>query len=121
MALLALIPGEARFLEVSGIASLSTEPSLLASMSVEGKVPKLALLLESHAARLHTSQAIVDAGLWDTARHVPASQLPKMADVFVDHVRRSPQKGAAAATLRALVSRTMLSWALDHDYKKNLY
>ncbi|WP_426733635.1 pyridoxamine 5'-phosphate oxidase family protein [Myxococcus faecalis] len=121
VALLALIPGETRFLEVSGVASLSTEPALLASMAVEGKVPKMALLLESHAARLHASQAIVDAGLWDTARHVPASQLPKMADVFVDHVRRSPQKGAAAATVRALVSRRMLSWALDHDYKKNLY
>ncbi|AGC43430.1 hypothetical protein MYSTI_02101 [Myxococcus stipitatus DSM 14675] len=121
VALLGLIPGEVGLVEVSGVGSLSTEGALLESMAVEGKVPKMALLLESHAARLQSGQAIVDAGLWEASRHVPASQLPKMADVFIDHVRRSPQKGVAVATLRALASKRMMSWALEHDYKKNLY
>lgn len=47
--------------------------------------------------------------------------IAKMADVFIDHARRSPQRGAAAATLRALASKRMMSWALGHDYKKNLF
>lgn len=90
-------------------------------MTVEGKVPKLALTLEAHSARIQASQSILDAGLWDASWHVPASRLPKMADVFIDHARRSPQRGAAAATLRALASKRMMSWALGHDYKKNLF
>ncbi|AKQ64715.1 Phosphohydrolase (MutT/nudix family protein) [Myxococcus hansupus] len=120
-ALLALIPGEARVLEVSGTASLSSEPALLTSMTVEGKVPKLALLLEARSARILASPAILDAGLWDMSRHVPKERLPKMSDVFIDHVRRSPQRGAAAAALRVLASKRMMSWAIDVDYKKNLY
>lgn len=121
VALLALIPGEARALECSGVASLTTEPALLESMVVANKVPKIALSLDFREARLSTGRAITDAGLWDTSRHVPASQLPKMSDVFVAHVKRSSRKGAAAATVRALVSNRMMSWGLSHDYKKNLY
>ena len=121
VALLALIPGEARVLEVSGTASLSSEPALLSSMTVEGKVPKMALVQEARSARIFASPAILDAGLWDVSRHVPRDRLPKMSDVFIDHVRRSPQRGAAAAALRALASKRMMSWAIDLDYKKNLY
>ncbi|MBN8470234.1 pyridoxamine 5'-phosphate oxidase family protein [Corallococcus exiguus] len=122
-ALLALVPGEARELEVSGVASLSTEPALLESMTVQEKVPKIAMLLEPQAARLRESPAIVAAGLWDGARHVPAARLPRMADVFIDHVKRSPQRGAAATALRTVASATkgLMGWALDHDYKKGLY
>ena len=120
-ALLALIPGEPRELEVSGVASLTTESSLLASMAVADKVPKLALLLDPHEVRLRASPAIVDAGLWDGTRHVPGEQLPKMADVFIDHVKRNPQRGVAAAAVRALASKRVMDWALTQDYKKNLY
>ncbi|MCP3168533.1 pyridoxamine 5'-phosphate oxidase family protein [Myxococcus qinghaiensis] len=121
VALLALIPGEARALEFSGVASLTTEPALLESMAVANKVPKIALSLDFSEARLSSGRAITDAGLWDTSRHVPASQLPKMSDVFVVHVKRSAQTGAAAATVRALVSKRLMSWGLSQDYKKNLY
>ncbi|MCY1083246.1 pyridoxamine 5'-phosphate oxidase family protein [Archangium lansingense] len=120
-ALLALIPGESRELEVSGAASLTTEPSLLASMAVADKVPKLALLLEPHEVRLRASPAIVNAGLWDGARHVPSERLPRMADVFIDHVKRNSQRGVAATALRALASKRMMNWALTQDYKNNLY
>ncbi|MFB1482363.1 pyridoxamine 5'-phosphate oxidase family protein [Corallococcus sp. RDP092CA] len=123
VALLALIPGEARELEVSGVASLSTAPALLASMTVQEKAPKIAMLLEPRAARLRESAAIVAAGLWDGARHVPKEQLPRMADVFIDHVKRSPHRGAAATALRTVASATkgLMGWALDQDYKKGLY
>jgi len=121
VALLALIPGEAEVLELSGVASLSVEAALLESMAVGGKVPKMALLLDVHASRIHASQAITGSGLWDVSRHVPADRLPKMADVFIDHLRHSPHRGAAATTLRALASKRMMSWALELDYKKNLY
>ncbi|MCY1035566.1 pyridoxamine 5'-phosphate oxidase family protein [Corallococcus sp. BB11-1] len=121
VAVLALVPGEGRELELSGVASLTTDPALLASMEVAAKVPKVALSLEPHQARLRASPAVLHAGLWDASRHVPPDQLPRMADVFIDHVRQNPQRGAAAATLRALASKRMMSWALTQDYKRNLY
>ncbi|MCY1042633.1 pyridoxamine 5'-phosphate oxidase family protein [Corallococcus sp. bb12-1] len=121
VALLALIPGEDGVLELSGEASLSARPELLASMAVADKVPKIALLLEAHEARLGTSQAILASGLWSASQHVPAAQLPRMGEVFVDHVKRSKERGALAAAVRVLSSKRLMSWALNQGYKKTLY
>jgi len=121
VALLSLVPGEERVLEVSGVASLTTDPTLLASMAVAGKTPKIALLLEAEDARLTASRAIEDARLWDPARSVPEEQRPDMAGVFVDHVKQNSRRGAAAAAIRALASKRVMSWALAHDYEKNRY
>ncbi|MDI1451121.1 pyridoxamine 5'-phosphate oxidase family protein [Polyangium sp. 6x1] len=125
VALLALRPGDDRVVELSGRASLTIEPTLLASMAVENKTPKLSMLLEVESARIVKSAAVRDAELWSASRHVPRSELPKMTDVFVDHVKQNKQKGLAASTLRALASKTVMGsvmgWALEQDYEKNRY
>ncbi len=118
VAMLALRPGDARVIELSGLASLTTEPALLSSMAVESKTPKLAMLLEVQSARI---AVLPDAQLWNPARHVPKSELPKMADVFIDHVKQNKQKGLAASAVRTLASKTVMRWGLEHDYEKNRY
>ncbi|MFY0533259.1 pyridoxamine 5'-phosphate oxidase family protein [Nannocystis pusilla] len=119
--LLALVPGDARVLEATGSATLTTEPSLLASMEVAGKTPKIGLLLEVHAARLTTSAAIAASGLWDRSRHAPRAALPDMGRVFVEHVKRNKERGLAAAVIRKLASTRLMNAALAYDYDKNLY
>ncbi|HEY8515422.1 MAG TPA: pyridoxamine 5'-phosphate oxidase family protein [Candidatus Binatia bacterium] len=121
VALLALAPGDDWILEVSGVASLTVEPSLLASMAVQGKTPKIALLLEAQDADLRRSQALAKAVPWDPARSVPREELPDMAGVFVDHVKQNDRRGVAASAIRALLSKGMMRRALAHDYEKNRY
>ncbi|MCW5831441.1 MAG: pyridoxamine 5'-phosphate oxidase family protein [Labilithrix sp.] len=121
VALLALVPGDDRALEVSGAASLTSEPALLAGSAVMGKTPKIALLLDPEEARVTTSRALAEAKLWDASRHVPASALPNMAHVFIDHVKLNRERGAAATAVRALASKRVMRWALAHDYETNRY
>lgn len=121
VALLAFVPGSDALLEVSGRARLSTDPALLAGSVVAGKVPKIALLLEPRALRLTTSPALVRSRLWDTSLQVAPSELPDMAHVFIDHVKLNRTSGVAAATMRTLASKRIMSWALTEDYAKNRY
>ncbi|EYF07628.1 Hypothetical protein CAP_8129 [Chondromyces apiculatus DSM 436] len=121
LAMLALVPGEERALEISAEGSFTTEPALLASMAVAGKTPKIALVLDPKEARLAPAPALAAAKLWDASRHVPAAELPSMAEVFIDHVKQNRQRGAGAAVVRALASKRVMGWALAKDYEKNQY
>ncbi len=120
-AILALVPGDPRSLELSGRARLSEDPALLAPMAVRGKVPKLAMLLDVERAVLAPSAAIAAADLWNPANVRDASELPRMSQVFVDHVKLNKQRGIAATALRTLASERVLSAALAKDYQSNLY
>jgi len=120
-AILALVPGDARALELGGRARLSDDPALLAPMAVRGKVPKLALLLDVERAVLAPSAAIAAADLWNPASVRDASELPRMSQVFIDHVKLNKQRGIAAAAMRKLASERVLSAALAKDYQNNLY
>lgn len=121
LALLALVPGDDRVVEVTGSARLTTEPGLLASMAVAGKVPKIAVQLDALAASVTRSPAIAAARLWDPSRHAPKAELPAMAAVFIDHVKRNKQRGVAAAVIRTLASERVMHAALSYDYKKKMY
>lgn len=119
-AIVALVPGDGRTLELSGRASLSREPALLAAMAVHGKVPKLAMLLDVELARLAPSAALAAADLWK-APHPDRSVLPRIATVWTDHVKLNKQRGLAATAMRKLANARMIGAAIDRDYKTNLY
>ena len=121
VAIVALVPGDPRALELSGRAGLTRDPSLLATMTVRGKTPKLALLLDVERARLAPSAALAAADLWNPARLADLSALPRMATVWTDHVKRSKQRGLAATALRKLANARVLGVAIDRDYETNLY
>jgi predicted pyridoxine 5'-phosphate oxidase superfamily flavin-nucleotide-binding protein len=121
LGLLALAPGDPRVLEASGSASLTRDPALLATMAVQGKTPKLALLLRVAELRLAESPALADARLWDASSRALPAALPPMARVLADHVKQNKRRGVAAATLRTLVSERTLGPALERDYEKGLY
>jgi predicted pyridoxine 5'-phosphate oxidase superfamily flavin-nucleotide-binding protein len=120
-AILALVPGDARTLELTGRASLTQDRALLETMAVRGKVPKLAMLLDVERARLAPSAALAAAALWDPARVHAEASLPKMARVLIDHVKQNKERGVKAAAMRKLASERMIGPALARDYKDNLY
>jgi uncharacterized protein len=121
VAILALVPGDPRALELTGRASLTKDDALLATMAVKGKVPKIAMVLDVESCRLAPCAALEAAALWDPARVRPAAELPKMARVLVDHVKQNKIRGLAATAMRKLVAETPLAAGLARDYKDNLY
>ena len=58
-----------------------TDPELLAPSAVEGKTPRLGLLIEIDEAFTHCSKAFLRSQLWDPNRHVDCSDLPTSGEI----------------------------------------
>jgi uncharacterized protein len=79
--LLFVIPGIGDTFRVNGRATIVTDPELLEPSAVEGKVPKLGLLVEIEQAFMHCSKAFLRSQLWDPARHVDRAELPTSGEI----------------------------------------
>jgi PPOX class probable FMN-dependent enzyme len=82
VALLFVIPGVSDTFRVNGTASIVTDPQLLEPCAVEGKVPKLGLLIEIEEAYTHCSKAFLRAQLWDPERYVSRDELPSSGEIL---------------------------------------
>ena len=76
VALLFLIPGIGETIRVTGSAALSIDPDLLASFTVNGKLPCCVIVITVERVFYQCTKAIVRSKLWDPARHVDRTRLP---------------------------------------------
>jgi PPOX class probable FMN-dependent enzyme len=76
IALLFLIPGVGDTFRVNGTARIVDDPELLAPSAVEGKAPRLGLLVAIEEAYTQCSKALVRSDLWNPERHVDRTELP---------------------------------------------
>jgi PPOX class probable FMN-dependent enzyme len=74
--LLFVIPGVGDTFRVNGRAVLTTDAALLAPSAVEGKTPKLGILVDVESAFTHCSKAFLRSSLWEPARFVDRGELP---------------------------------------------
>ncbi|MGI3903317.1 MAG: pyridoxamine 5'-phosphate oxidase family protein [Janthinobacterium lividum] len=81
-ALLFLIPGSGTTFRVNGRATVSADPELLASLAVDGHVPRTAMVLTVEAAYFQCARAIVRAELWNPERHVGPRDLPTPGEIL---------------------------------------
>ena len=79
--LLFMIPGVGDTLRVNGRATIVTDTKLLSPLTVEGKTPKLGLLIEIEQVFTHCSKAFLRSHLWDAERHVDRSELPTSGEI----------------------------------------
>lgn len=80
--LLFFIPGVSDTLRVNGRAAIVDDAELLAGSEVEGKQPKLGLLIEIDEVFTHCSKAFLRSHLWDPARYVDRSELPSSGSIL---------------------------------------
>ena len=91
--LLFVVPGVGDTLRVNGRATLVTDEELLAPSAVEGKAPRLGILVEVDEVFTHCSKAFLRSQLWDPTRYVDRSELPSSGEI---HRRRDPSFDADA-------------------------
>ena len=91
--LLFVVPGVGDTLRVNGRATLVTDEELLAPSAVEGKLPKLGILVDVDEVFTHCSKAFLRSQLWDPSRFVERSELPSSGEI---HRRRDPSFDAEA-------------------------
>ncbi|CAN5864446.1 pyridoxamine 5'-phosphate oxidase family protein [soil metagenome] len=74
--LLFVVPGVTDTFRVNGRATLTTDAALLAPCEVEGKLPRLGILVDIEAAYTQCSKALLRSHLWDPSRHVDPKAMP---------------------------------------------
>jgi PPOX class probable FMN-dependent enzyme len=83
--MLFLVPGMAEVLRINGRARITDDGALLAASAVQGRTPKIGVMVEVKEAYLHCAKAINRGGLWDPSRHVDRNELPSYGAMLVDH------------------------------------
>jgi len=79
--LLFVVPGATDTFRVNGRATLTTDAGLLAPCEVEGKIPKLGVLVDIAEAYTQCSKAFLRSKLWDPARFVDPASMPTGGEV----------------------------------------
>jgi uncharacterized protein len=102
VAMLFLIPGIGRTLRINGRATISINPDLCASFTMEGKVPRSVIIVTAEHVYTQCPKALVRSRLWDASRHVDESGLPSSGTIM-----KSLQEGFDGETY-------------DRDYPKRL-
>jgi PPOX class probable FMN-dependent enzyme len=108
--LIFLVPGFGETVRVNGTAKLSTDPQLLASMAVEGKLPRAAIVVTVRQAFLHCAKAFHRSKLWDQDARVDRKSWPTLAKIIGDQVGLTPEQQKAAHERTELAYREGL-WA----------
>ena len=84
--LLFLVPGVGETLRVNGTAYVSDDAELLASLAVNGRTPRLAIVVEIEEAFLHCAKAFIRSRLWDPAMQIDRKELPTLARMIHDQL-----------------------------------
>ena len=82
IALLFLIPGVGDTFRVNGEADIIDDPELLAGSAVEGKVPKLGLLISVQEAYTQCAKALLRSDLWNPEHHIDRTDLPSHGTIL---------------------------------------
>jgi uncharacterized protein len=80
--LLFVIPGVDDTFRVNGRATLTTDAALLAPSAIEGKPPRLGILVDIDAAYTQCSKAFIRSQLWDPTRFVERAALPTNGEIL---------------------------------------
>jgi hypothetical protein len=82
IALLFLIPGIGDTFRVNGEAVITDDQELLAPSAVDGKVPRLGILVSIKEAYTQCPKALIRSELWNPERHIERSQLPSSGAIL---------------------------------------
>jgi uncharacterized protein len=86
IALIFLIPGINETVRMAGTARLSVDPELLASMAVQGKTPRCAIVISVRQAYLHCAKALLRSRLWEGDYVQPKGTFPSISRIVGEQV-----------------------------------
>ncbi|OCP01309.1 MULTISPECIES: pyridoxamine 5'-phosphate oxidase family protein [unclassified Ensifer] len=88
--LLFFIPGYDDTLRVNGRASLVNDPELLASMKVNDRTPKLAIVVEVSEVFIHCAKALRRSHLWNPDHFQDRNEMPSLMKFILDETTGAP-------------------------------
>jgi uncharacterized protein len=82
IALLFLIPGIGDTFRVNGRAVIVDDPELLAPCAVEGRLPRLGILVTVEEVFTHCPKAMIRSQIWSSEQHIARSELPSSGAIL---------------------------------------
>jgi hypothetical protein len=82
IALLFLVPGIGDSFRVNGRGAVTEDLELLAESEVEGKPPRLGILISIEEAYTQCSKALIRSDLWNPELHLDRSELPSSGEIL---------------------------------------
>ncbi|MEZ5775016.1 MAG: pyridoxamine 5'-phosphate oxidase family protein [Hyphomicrobiaceae bacterium] len=82
VALLFLVPGIGETMRVNGRAHISTDPTLIASFAMDGKLPRSVVVVAVEQVYPQCQKALVRSRLWDPAIQIPRTDLPTVGEMM---------------------------------------
>lgn len=110
--LLFVIPGFDDTLRVNGQARLVVDPELLEAMSINGRSPKVAIVIKVTSVFMHCAKAFRRSHLWDPERHQDRDEMPSLMKIIKDQIDEPPMSDEEL---------TELDQKLEESYRKTLY
>lgn len=109
--LLFMIPGFDDTLRVNGVARIATNPALLETMTVNSRVPTLAIVVQVREVFLHCAKALRRSHIWDSTHHQDRRQMPSLIKMILDETTGAPGEE----------EMRKIDAGLEEDYKKTMY
>jgi uncharacterized protein len=82
VALLFMVPGSGTTFRVNGQAHVTVDTHVLTSFTVDGKVPRSAIIVSIEACYFQCARAIKRSDLWNAEKHVDEGVLPTPGQVL---------------------------------------
>jgi uncharacterized protein len=92
IALVFLLPGTNETARIAGTARLSTDAELLASMAVQGKAPRCAIVVSVRQAYFHCAKALLRSKLWSGEYAASKGTFPSISRMIGDQVGLSEEE-----------------------------
>ena len=110
--LLFMVPGFDDTLRINGTAVLTRDPDLLALMTVNDRVPMLAIVVTISEVFLHCAKAFRRSKLWDSSQHQDRRDMPSLVNMILDQTTGAPGNPKEMEKIDA---------DLEEDYRKSMY
>ena len=83
--LLVMVPGMDETLRINGIARITDDARLLEASAVQGRAPKVGLVIRIEEAFMHCAKALVRSKLWDPESRIDRSRFASYPEMLRDH------------------------------------
>ena len=110
--LLFIIPGFDDTLRVNGEARLVTDPDLLEGMTVNGRMPTLAIVVTVSEAFMHCAKAFRRSHLWNPTHFQDRREMPSLSKIILDQTTGAPSDPDAMRKIDD---------DLEEEYRRTLY
>jgi hypothetical protein len=105
--LLFLIPGTDETLRINGRATITRDPELLSHLAMQGREPKVAIVVEIDEAYAHCARSILRSKLWEPSSWPDPDTIPTLAAMMAEQQHMPPPDESAGKR--------------NEDYRKTLY